>query len=152
MESGWEDEELQLLRTATTGVSSASRSRFQPHDNMVFVKPVFQHSGRQTMPRRSKSVLFWIPGFPDSSANVDMHMSLRQAMSSHEETLTQVVTSLRPVSLTVAASSCQDEPVLQLVQGRTPKDEQNLGYLGWIMMGPNLLDHWTIGCTIFWGG
>lgn len=60
------------------------------------------------------------------------------------------VTSLRryTVSLTVAASSCQDEPVLQLVQGRTPKDEQNLGYLGWIMMDPNIskpigpLDHW----------
>ena len=48
----------------------------------------------------------------------------------------------------MAASSCQDEPVLQLVQGRTPKDEQNLGYLGWIMMDPNIskpigpLDHW----------
>ena len=37
----------------------------------------------------------------------------------------------------MAASSCQDEPVLQLVQGRTPKDEQ-MGYLGWIMMDPNI--------------
>ena len=68
------------------------------------------------------------------------------------------VTSLRryTVSLTVAASS-QDEPVLQLVQGRTPKDEQ-MGYLGWIMMDPNIskpigpLDHWTIGCTNILGG
>ena len=38
-------------------------------------------------------------GFLDSSANVDMHMSLRQAMSSHEETLTRyVVTSLHSES------------------------------------------------------
>ena len=51
----------------------------------------------------------------------------------------------------MAASSCQDEPVLQLVQGRTPKDEQNLDDFGMIMMDPNLLDHWTIGCSIFWG-